>query len=473
MKKTTLKINDIRHIKPGVPVLALTATATPRVVNDIQDKLGFARENVFRMSFERKNLAYIVTKTSDKCGEMLRLLGEDDGSTIIYVRSRKRTKEISDLLNDNGIKATFYNAGLETAVRDARQKDWQDGRTRVMVATNAFGMGIDKADVRLVLHIDCPDSIEAYFQEAGRAGRDGKPSKAVMLYDGNDRAKLLRRIDETFPDKDNIMFKRLGSSGMKTRLELPDGSILNDNMVSYFVNNEVNKNTATIPIYLEYANQERILVAGNYVNVILSSAEETPAIICGGSLGFVFLGIVEVFDGMSSGWGFSWGDMAANTFGTALFMSQQLLWHEQKITMKYSFHQTKYSQYRPDLLGSNIIENSIKDYNGMTIWLSFNIKSLILKKDSKFPSWINVAIGLGADGMTGAFENVSSHNGIPVPEYQRCRQFYISPDIDLTRIPTNNKFLKTTLKILNFIKIPLPALEYNSNGNFVWHWIYF
>ena len=199
-----LKINDIRHIKPGVPVLALTATATPRVVNDIQDKLGFARENVFRMSFERKNLAYIVTKTSDKCGEMLRLLGEDDGSTIIYVRSRKRTKEISDLLNDNGIKATFYNAGLETAVRDARQKDWQDGRTRVMVATNAFGMGIDKADVRLVLHIDCPDSIEAYFQEAGRAGRDGKPSKAVMLYDGNDRAKLLRRIDETFPDKDNI-----------------------------------------------------------------------------------------------------------------------------------------------------------------------------------------------------------------------------------------------------------------------------
>lgn len=201
--------------------------------------------------------------------------------------------------------------------------------------------------------------------------------------------------------------------------------------------------------------------------------KETPAIICGGSLGFVFLGIVEVFDGMSSGWGFSWGDMAANTFGTALFMSQQLLWHEQKITMKYSFHQTKYSQYRPDLLGSNIIENSIKDYNGMTIWLSFNIKSLILKKDSKFPSWINVAIGLGADGMTGAFENVSSHNGIPVPEYQRCRQFYISPDIDLTRIPTNNKFLKTTLKILNFIKIPLPALEYNTNGNFVWHWIYF
>ena len=199
-----LRISDIRSVHPNAPVLALTATATPRVVDDIQDKLGFMRKNVFRMSFERKNLAYLVVRTSDKWHETLRLLGSTDGAAIVYVRSRKRTKEIAKALTDGGISATFYNAGLETAVRDQRQRDWQEGRARVMVATNAFGMGIDKADVRLVVHIDCPDSIEAYFQEAGRAGRDGKPSRAVLLYDGNDHAKLQRRISETFPDKDDI-----------------------------------------------------------------------------------------------------------------------------------------------------------------------------------------------------------------------------------------------------------------------------
>ena len=199
-----LKINDIRRIKPDAPILALTATATPRVVDDIQDRLGFKQKNVFRMSFERANLAYIVMKNGDKLRTIQRLLDEVDGSAIIYVRSRKRTKETAKALNDCGIKATFYNAGLESAVRDARQKDWQEDRVRVMVATNAFGMGIDKADVRQVIHLDCPDSPEAYFQEAGRAGRDGKPARAVLLYDGNDRAKLLRRIGETFPDKDFI-----------------------------------------------------------------------------------------------------------------------------------------------------------------------------------------------------------------------------------------------------------------------------
>lgn len=199
-----LKISDIRRIKPDAPILALTATATPRVVDDIQACLGFCRDNVFRMSFERKNLAYIVTKTSNKMGETLRLLNSIDGSAIIYVRSRKRTKETAQALIKAGISATFYNAGLETAVRDTRQKQWQEDKTRVMVATNAFGMGIDKPDVRLVIHIDCPDSPEAYFQEAGRAGRDGKPAYAILLYDGNDKAKLKRRIDETFPDKDYI-----------------------------------------------------------------------------------------------------------------------------------------------------------------------------------------------------------------------------------------------------------------------------
>ena len=154
-----LKISEIRKIHTGVPVLALTATATPRVVDDIQDRLGFKEKNVFRMSFERKNLAYVVTKTSDKEREALRLLKEVDGSAIVYVRSRKRTKEIAQTLCRAGLKATFYNAGLEDAVREARQKEWQEDKARVMVATNAFGMGIDKADVRLVVHVDCPDSI--------------------------------------------------------------------------------------------------------------------------------------------------------------------------------------------------------------------------------------------------------------------------------------------------------------------------
>lgn len=199
-----LKINDIRRIKPDAPILALTATATPRVVDDIQLRLGFKQNNVFRMSFERKNLAYIVTRTSDKINETLRLLAAIDGSAIIYVRSRKRTKEIAKALEHEGISATYYNAGLENAVRDLRQKQWQEDKTRVMVATNAFGMGIDKPDVRLVVHIDCPDSPEAYFQEAGRAGRDGRQSYAILLYDGNDKAKLERRISETFPDKDYI-----------------------------------------------------------------------------------------------------------------------------------------------------------------------------------------------------------------------------------------------------------------------------
>lgn len=199
-----LKIVDIRRIHPTAPILALTATATPKVVDDIQNRLGFKEKNVFRMSFERKNLAYIVKKVSDKEREVLRLLGETDGSAIVYVRSRKRTKEISQMLNQAGMSSTFYNAGLEDAIRTTRQKEWQEDKVRIMVATNAFGMGIDKPDVRLVIHFDCPDSIEAYFQEAGRAGRDGNPSRAVLLFDGNDKSKLKRRISETFPDKDDI-----------------------------------------------------------------------------------------------------------------------------------------------------------------------------------------------------------------------------------------------------------------------------
>lgn len=199
-----LKISEIRNLLPGVPVLALTATATPEVVKDIQQRLAFKEENVFRMSFERKNLAYIVRRTESKQEELLHILKHVDGSAIVYAHNRKRTKEYSQLLNENGITATFYHAGLNNETKDQRQKSWVKGETRVMVATNAFGMGIDKPDVRLVVHVDIPDSPEAYFQEAGRGGRDGKKAYAVLLYARNDNATLKKRITDTFPEKDYI-----------------------------------------------------------------------------------------------------------------------------------------------------------------------------------------------------------------------------------------------------------------------------
>ena len=199
-----LKIADIRELLPGVPLLALTATATPDVVQDIQSRLKFREKNVFRMSFERKNLAYIVRKTDNKTAELLHILRRMPGSAIIYVRSRRRTKETTELLTHEGITADFYHAGLDNAVKDIRQKRWQDGECRVMVATNAFGMGIDKPDVRLVIHLDLPDSPEAYFQEAGRAGSNSKKAYAVILYSKSDKVTLHKRIPDTFPDKDYI-----------------------------------------------------------------------------------------------------------------------------------------------------------------------------------------------------------------------------------------------------------------------------
>ena len=199
-----LHIADIRQIKPEAPLLALTATATRQVADDIQEKLKFKDGNMFRMSFERKNLAYIVRHATDKRGEMLHILRSVRGSAIVYVRSRKRASEISGWLEENGVKATFYHAGLEHSVKDERQKLWHDDVKRVMVATNAFGMGIDKPDVRVVIHFDCPSSLEAYFQEAGRAGRDGMKSYAVMLYNGSDDTKLQKRIADEFPEKEYI-----------------------------------------------------------------------------------------------------------------------------------------------------------------------------------------------------------------------------------------------------------------------------
>ena len=200
-----LKIAEIRALLPGIPVLALTATATPEVVKDIQARLDFREENVFRMSFERKNLAYMVRQTDNKTQELLHILRKVPGSAIIYVRNRRRTKEITELLVNEDITADFYHAGLDNAVKDLRQKRWQSGEVRVMVATNAFGMGIDKPDVRIVLHLDLPDSLEAYFQEAGRAGRDGEKAYAVILYTKTDRTTLHRRVVDTFPDKEYIL----------------------------------------------------------------------------------------------------------------------------------------------------------------------------------------------------------------------------------------------------------------------------
>jgi len=201
-----LKIADIRKILPNdVPVLALTATATPEVVLDIQKKLGFRKDcQTFSMSFERTNLAYIVRPTENKQEELLHILHKTSGSAIVYTRNRKRSREVSELLVQSGITSTFYHAGLSNDTKDVRQKSWLMGENRVMVATNAFGMGIDKPDVRLVVHIDTPDSPEAYFQEAGRAGRDGNKAYAVLLHSKSDKINLNKRISDSFPDKEYI-----------------------------------------------------------------------------------------------------------------------------------------------------------------------------------------------------------------------------------------------------------------------------
>jgi len=195
-----MKIAQLRDLLPGIPVLALTATATPKVVDDIMDKLKFRENNVLRMSFERKNLSYTVEQVEDKYQRISRILDENEGSGIIYVSNRKETRELAQLLQRQGVKADYYHAGLTHEDRSRKQDEWQKGKSRIIVATNAFGMGIDKADVRSVIHLDLPDSLEAYFQEAGRVGRDGKKALAVMLYNNSDKKSLKLRLATAFPE---------------------------------------------------------------------------------------------------------------------------------------------------------------------------------------------------------------------------------------------------------------------------------
>jgi len=199
-----LKIANLRELLPNVPLLALTATATSEVVDDIQEKLLFKKKNLLQKSFERKNLAYIVQQEEDKLPRLIKIATNIKGTGIVYVRNRKKTQEIASYLKSNKIAADFYHAGLDGKTRDLKQQNWIENKTRIIVCTNAFGMGIDKPDVRFVVHLDLPDSLEAYFQEAGRAGRDEKKAFAVLLYNNGDKLELQKNIENQFPPIEEI-----------------------------------------------------------------------------------------------------------------------------------------------------------------------------------------------------------------------------------------------------------------------------
>ncbi len=250
-----LEIALIRELVPNAPFLALTATAIPKVINDIQEKLHFTEKNVFRKSFERKNLVYLVRELDDKMKYLVDTINKVKGSGIIYVRNRKATRETALFLQKNNISADYYHAGLEHDIRNHKQNEWKVGKTRVMVATNAFGMGIDKSDVRFVIHIELPDSIEAYFQEAGRGGRDEKRAVAVLLYNNSDKLKAEQRIDRSFPEIKEIkaVYQALGNY-----FQIPYGGgkhLSYDFVISDFAKN-YNFNVMTIHSSLRFLQRE-------------------------------------------------------------------------------------------------------------------------------------------------------------------------------------------------------------------------
>lgn len=254
-----LNIAKLRELKPGIPFLALTATATPEVVIDIQKQLKFKTENALQKSFERKNLAYTVLKEEDKLNRVLRILKNVKGSSVIYVRSRKKTKEIALFLVKNGISADFYHAGLSNEERTLKQNNWINNITRVIVSTNAFGMGIDKPDVRSVIHVDLPDSLEAYFQEAGRGGRDEAKAYAILLFEEADRIDLEQRIISGFPEIDVI--KQIYQS-LANYFQIPIGSALNESYSLNIVDFSQQYNLQVYTVYncLKFLEKEGYLI---------------------------------------------------------------------------------------------------------------------------------------------------------------------------------------------------------------------